>query len=381
MKKWLFLSILFLLPAMIFGCGSQRHPESDFLEDFTNIYMDVTTTDSLSDIEAMKTLIEKLGKKGYVAVDSENQIDLTEAEQVWAFCRAVDEKKNAKLTIIEATYMGGFRKYDLSTENGKVDVTREYYEYGSNGIFELKNIAGYYADFWIYTEEGYLLFEGNYYSEESYVLTLSEASEHVAIRVSPLEEKCRELNRTYILPVGYRRNNLFLTDWSEKDFGDVNFYDLFDVFYPLLYKQPVPYVMGTDLSVDTIYRIPKGEFENVIMPYFRIDEEVLQSKTAYLAKDRVYQYRPRGLSEADYSDIPYPEVVAYTEKSDGTIELTVNAVYPNDHTSKAFSHKVVIRPLDDGSFRYVSNQMIFPEEEYEAWWHGERFFPDILCSS
>ena len=58
-----------------------------------------------------------------------------------------------------------------------------------------------------------------YYSEESYALTLSGEEEYAAFRILPLQEQCREGNRTYLLPIGYEYNNLFITDWTEEDFG------------------------------------------------------------------------------------------------------------------------------------------------------------------
>ena len=88
--------------------------------------------------------------------------------------------------------------------------------------------------------------------------------------------------------------------------------------------------------------------------------------------DATYGYRPRGFYEVEYPDIPYPEVVSYTENEDGTITLIVNAVYPNGNTSVAYSHKTVIRPLDGDCFQYVSNQMLSSEDERVTWWHSDR---------
>lgn len=76
--------------------------------------------------------------------------------------------------------------------------------------------------------------------------------------------------------------------------------------------------------------------------------------------------------EAEYPDIPYPEVVNCTENQDGTITLIIHAVYPNENTSMAYSHKTVIRPLDEDHFQYVSNQMISLDEEKDLWWHSDR---------
>lgn len=351
-------------------------------------------TNALCSLETLRRIVARLGESGYVAVDSENQVDMAGAEQALEFCKAVDEKKSRDLTII-AVKDFGFRKFDLKTENGNVTIIREYCQYDQNGCLQNRSAASYPADIWKYTEEGYLIFEGSYFSEENYALTLSDTPEHTVLRVLPLDGKCRELNRKYILPAGYKQNNLFLTDWNEGDFGDLDFYDVFDVFYPLLYGKSVPYAADENLGVGAVYQIPEDEFENVITAHFNIDRETLRRETAYIPEQAVYEYRPRGFYEAEYPDIPYPEVVDYTENQDGTITLIVNAVYPNSNTSKAYSHKTVIRPLEGDCFQYVSNQMIssslpegaegYPEggsleDEHDFWWHTNRLTKDEWLS-
>ena len=144
-------------------------------------------------------------------------------------------------------------------------------------------------------------------------------------------------------------------------------------------------------NAGAVYQVPEHEFETVISAHFKIDRETIRAKTAYVPKDRVYEYRPRGFYEVDYSDIPYPEVVSGIENPDGTITLFVNGVYPDGKTSRLFSHKTVIRPLKEGeskgggeeAFEYVSNQVIVSSEpdkaegisaegEHSFWWHAER---------
>lgn len=335
---------------------------------YCDIYDKAIETNTLS-LETIRSIVARLGEEGYVAVDEDNQIDMAGAERVAAFCKAVDAEEKAELAITVVTYLG-FRIFDLKTEGGNVNIVRGYYQY-VNG--NLKNIstAAFIADAWQYTEEGYLLFEGSAFSESYYVLLLSDVPEQAALRVRPLDETCRELNRKYVLPVGYEKNNLFLSDWREEDFGELNLYDLFDRFYPMLYGQPVPYTMDDNLGVGAIYRIPEELFENVIRTYIDMDGEDIRSRTTYFSEDRSYEYKPRGFYELE-ATLPYPEVVDHTENRDGTITLIVNAVYPNENTSKAFSHELVVRPLADGSFRYVSNRIISPEEGYEMWWHSDR---------
>lgn len=323
------------------------------------------------DLEMTRSIINQLGKNGYPAVDSKNQIDMTEADKVVQFCKMVEAREESHITIIEVDYLGGLIKYDLQTKDGNVDVTRNYYRY-DNGKMRRESTGSYQANRWEYTEEGYLMFSGAWFSEELDVLTLGEAVEYTALRVQPLDETCRELNRKYLLPISYKRNNMFLVDWSEDDFGELNFYDMYDILYPKVYGKYMSYAAGDNMGGSAVYRIPREEFENVIMTYFNIDSETLQSKTIYYSEDATYEYRPRGLYEVEYPEHPYPEVIGYSKNSDGTITLTVNVVFPYAGDSKVYSHEVVVRPLDNGGVQYVSNRIIPSENNKEETWHTPR---------
>lgn len=393
-KKAFLFAMIMLMLLILAGCSDRKPEVSDIeitqqdsevysfdekdsasteciAEILSDIYEEAVDTNTLGSPDVMRRMVTRLGENGYVAVDSGNQIDMTQAEQAFDFCKAVDEKEMDELTII-VVMETGIRKFDLKTEDGNVNIVRGYYQYDQNGSLQNRSAVNYPADFWQYTEEGYLIFEGSYFSDESYILTLSDTPEHTMLRILPLDEKCREYNRKYILPVGYRQNNLFLCNWSEDDFGDLDFYDLFDRFYPMMYSQPVPYMADENLGVGAVYQVPEELFDNVIGAYFNIDHETLRSKTTYIPELAAYEYRPRGFYEGEYPVIAYPEVVSYTENEDGTVTLHINAVYPGGNMSKEFSHTTVIRPFSEGSFQYVSNEIILPEGYHDIWWHSNR---------
>ena len=356
----------------VYASGEDDSADAHRIEEvLSDIFDEAIGANTLGSLDIVQRMVARLGENGYVAVDSGNQIDMVQAEQALDFCKAVDEKEMDELTIIVVMEMG-IRKFDLKTEGGNVNIVRGYYQYDQNGSLQNRSTVSYPADFWQYTEEGYLIFEGSYFSDESYILTLSDTPEHTMLRILPLDEKCREYNRKYILPVGYEQNNLFLCNWSEDDFGDLDFYDLFDRFYPITHSQPVPYMADEDLGVGAVYQIQGELFENVIGAYFNMDRETLRSKTTYLSELVAYEYRPRGFYEAEYPEIAYPEVVSYTENEDGTVTLYINAVYPGGNMSKEFAHITVIRPLSEESFQYVSNEITLPEGDHDIWWHSNR---------
>ena len=345
--------------------------EDEIIEICSQLYKKASEENKIADLETVRIIVNQFGENGYPAVDSRNQINMTEPEKVVEFCEKVDAQEEAEITILEISYLGGFVKYDLHTKDGNVDVVRSYYKY-ENGDIQREVTGSYQAEYWNYTEEGYLMFSGVWFSEELYVLTLSGAEEHTALRVLPLDETYRELSRKYLNPISFERNNMFIVDWSEEDFGDLNFYDMYDILYPKVNGQYAPYVADDNLSVSAVYQIPKEEFESVIMKYFNIDSETLQSKTIYDSENLTYEYKPRGFEEVEYPEYPYSEVVGFTENNDGTITLTANVVFPYAGDSKVYAHEVVVRPLENGRVQYVSNRIIPSEDNYRETWHTPR---------
>ena len=349
----------------------EQENEKEIINICIDLYEKAAKDNKMADLETIRGIVNRLGENGYPAVDNRNQVNMTEAEQVLEFCKKVDAQEEAELTILEISYLGGFVKYDLETKDGNVDVVRSYYKY-ENGNMKREVTGSYQAEYWNYTEDGYLMFSGVWFSEELYVLTLSGAEEHTALRVQPLDETYRELSRKYLLPIGFEQNNMFIVDWSEDDFGELNFYDMFDLLYPKVYGTNIPYVADDNLGVGAVYQIPKDDFERVILPYFDIDSETLQSKTIYNAEDKTYEYKPRGFEEVEYPEYPYSEVIGFTENGDGTLTLTANVVFPYVGDSKVYAHEVVVRPLENGGVQYVSNRIIPSEDNCEETWHTPR---------
>ena len=143
-------AISFVLILSISGCSDAPPEENTVLETVIDVqdiqeeseedadeiisicidlYEKAEEENKLADLETIRSIVNRLGENGYSAVDSKNQIDMTEPEQVTNFCEMVDEKEEAEISIIEVSYLPGFVKYDLQTKDGNVDVVRSYYKY------------------------------------------------------------------------------------------------------------------------------------------------------------------------------------------------------------------------------------------------------------
>lgn len=400
-KQSLFI-MLYLSSLLLFSaCGSQTNeiPESaaqspsveaaaadsavkDFSreENLVSLYQEIyeeTIQNQSFGNEASKNLTivqeitQKLEAQGVTAIDSENQVNMTNPQQMHAFIAALKNRETAGLTVLIVSAYDRFTEYCLRAEGGALEAEKTYYQY-ADGAFEAKSSVSFPVDSWQYTEEGYFIFTGKSFSAQSLVLTMSDEEEFAAWRVEPLDQQCREWTRRYLLPVGYGKNNMFLTDWSEADYGTLDFYDLFDKFYPEMYQQSVPYTTSENAAVGAVYHIPAREFEDVVSLHFAVGTETLREKTDYLEAANAYEYRPRGFYETEYPNLPYPEVISGAENGDGTLTLLVNAVYPSAETSRAFTHELTIRPDAQGGFQYLSNRVLRSGQDYDTGWHTDR---------
>lgn len=290
-------------------------------------------------------------------------LDTPTSGEVYVGDKALGKLSKEQLAIFRRRKVGFvFQSYNLVPD---LNV------YG-DGKMELSSKDTYKAESWEYTEDGYLMFSGWLTLKDSYEITRDKMMEYTAYRVLPLDETCRELNRKYLLPVGYACNNMFLENWSEEDLGELDFYDLFDVFHPQPVNESAYYTSDNGMKTCAVYMIPKEEFEQTIMSKFQISSEILQSKTVYHPEEKRYEYKPRGLEEVEYPEYPYPEVTEYKKNADGTLTLKVNAVFPYRGISKVYTHEVTVRDTSGGEIQYVANRIVEPMKDQDIAWHKPR---------
>ncbi len=65
--------------------------------------------------------------------------------------------------------------------------------------------------------------------------------------------------------------------------------------------------------------------------------------------------------------------------SDGTLQLTVDAIWQEERLDKAFTHEVTVRPRSGGGFEYVSNRVLSRAEGVDFSWYekpGSKAVPE-----
>lgn len=331
--------------------------------EYSEIYREAFEDGTLAQLDTIREIMRSLSASGYAVVDNENQIDMIHPEVIREFDDSVESRQTKETSMFVVTDDGGFVRYDLTASDGTVQVDRSRLSW-EEGAPCAEKVDSYEAHIWRLDEEsGYL------YIEKDQPAGYDGPIGYTAVRVEPLDERLRELNRKYILPAGYRNTNLFLTDWDETDYGELDFYDLFEAFYQSEYGKELPY--ESDFEKLT-YEVPSQEFEAVIGKAVRIAPETLREYTVYDNDSSSYIYTTRCREDWGHPCFVTPEVRGYEEINDGMIRLRVSSVSQEDNPAHTFSHEVVIRLLPDGGYQYVSNHILPADHETDFDWYSSR---------
>ena len=167
----------------------------EIAEFYEEIYKNAEQENTLDTLETKQEIVKCIGKNGYSATDTENEIDMVNAEPVEMFCEKAQENKSAEVRILLITDIGSMVCYDLFAENGEIWVKRSSVLW-TNRKMQTDYFEEFKAYEWNYSEEGVLYIEQ--YRPEGY----DGASGETQIRVKPMNLETRErIEKGYDLPI------------------------------------------------------------------------------------------------------------------------------------------------------------------------------------
>lgn len=308
---------------------------------------------SQSSIDAIENL---LLSAGYDVMDTNGEYPsyLPTSDRFYEFWDAVERREVAEQEVISILETGNL-SYRLFTygEAGAYFYCMVYYQDDvTEPYFEKHEIKD-----WELTEKGNFFYRIYPADDKLY-------ADYTLIRLAAPDIELYDMTLRYILPVNYIATNLFLINWTENDFRGLSFNDQFEYLYYSHYDKQFSPSNYNYIANRYSYEIPAAEFEEIVMPYFNIEVEVFRELAQYDAEGDYYPWRP--LETNDFVKLWYytvePEVTAYTVNSNGTITLTVEVLSTDLKMDCLFAHEVIIRPLENGQFQYVGNQVTYQTE-------------------
>lgn len=305
-----------------------------------------------ADLDAFEEL---LMAEGFAVVDADEIYPayLANQEPLYAFWGAVSAGEDGELTLIRVNGDGGLSHLFFSCKDGEVIMALTDLCWGSDDrlyVWESEVLPIYDLEL---TDWGIFYYQ-NYPDDPHYI-------NYNQIRITPVDRDLYDLNRKYVQCVGYWFTNLFLCDWSEEDFGELCFNDVFEYLYADDTGKVLNWEQYPSLTEPSWFQIPAGLVEKTIRSYFAISPQKLRELAGYDGKEDCYLWRPVYGNDVTVWKYPMcePEVLSCTQNGDGTMTLSVQVYSPELKTDRLFAHEVTVRPLENGKFQYVSNRVTY----------------------
>ena len=305
------------------------------------------------DIDAMEAALSGAGR----CVENSDAVYpgyLENAEKLIQFWDDVSKGQDAAAAVWSISSSGSVYCRVFRFADGKGYCIHASGEWDDDGLLRLAYLEKKEILYWDMTPSGFL-YQDIYPDRQWTASTL--------LRLEPVDHDLYVWTENYVAPIGYHNVNLFLLDWDSGGFGDVCFNDLLPKMVRMEYgedlrardfphsDEPFPHSL-----------IPADLFEAVIYRHFDISLDEFRERAYYDAENDAYPW-----PDLDCGNIPYypeliPEVTEVTENADGTVTLHVNVLCPDKHTDHLFEHEVTMNVETDGSFRYLSNRIVFRGE-------------------
>lgn len=291
--------------------------------------------------EQVKEVVRLLGESGVVSV-AEN-VNMENPEAIKEFYSSYLNKKDAMFTLFEVNSDGLIGVITFVYRQDKLQTYYVGVGWKEGGIPELRDtLVSNVAEIKL-TEKGYFI--------HAYETVIAHASLRQYWRTTPLSDECRELTEKYISGLSYVNYNMLVTNWDSSNVEDI--------LMPCMFEDIYRIHTGENLRVSGNDGISAEIYEEIMTTYFPVSIEQLRENCGYDESSNSYQYEM--IFASPYP--PFGEVVDYNENADGTITLFVDGVWADYNSDYAFTNQIVILPLENGRFRYLSNSITQKELE------------------
>ena len=300
---------------------------------------------------AIDGIEECLLAKGYAVLDTDAvyPTHLGNAEAFYGFWEAVEKGETAELGIVRVKENGGFSYLLFQNQGQTPSFTRTDVVWNGENLPQEELTETFEIYDWAVTE--WDVFYYQIYPEDFHY------DKYAQILLKAADRELYDLNRKYILPIGYHFVNIFLQDWQEGDWENLSFNDTFEMLYYAKNGTYVPTELIQTQEGENGIKIPAAVFEETVWPYFSISLEQFRELAFYEEAEDCYLWWPVQTNQMVHYPRLEPNVTGYTENTDGTITLTVDVASPDLMTNRLFSHEVTIRILPDGGYQYVGNRV------------------------
>ena len=306
-------------------------------------YQTVLTQDAIDGIE------QKLADAGYPVINSDDIYPayLENTQEFSAFLHAIQQGEDASQEILTVSEDQSIYYFNLQYHANEMSYTGISISWDEHGKLVLSDIETVPVLDWGTTNAGDFYYQ--------LVPLDGHWDAYSLIRLHPIDHTLYDFNASYILPIGYAGNNLFLVDWDSENNQALSLNDTFEY----LYRQRTGdyfYPDGLKLYSD-VYWIPAELFEDIVWSSFDLSLSSFRQKARYNEEDDTYPWQEVNVDNVSYFPTLTSDVRECRDNADGTFTLIVDVMCLDKKADPLFTHEVTIRADEKGEFQYLANKI------------------------
>lgn len=291
------------------------------------------------------SVVERLGEKGWISVSECHNME--NYSGVSAFYQKYCNGKEGMVTVFQVDRDGELSALTFLYRGEQLQSYHIRIGWKQGGIPQIRNIVVNDLVEIKLTEKGYFIYTNR--------VTGAHSSLREYFRVQPLSEECRRLTEKYLYGLSYVNYNMLVTNWDRNNVEEI--------LMPCMFQDIYRVYTGENFRAEH-GRIPGEICEEVMTTCFPISVEQLRDAYHYDWDRNSYEYEM--ILSKQFP--PFGEVVDYKENLDGTITLIVDGVWIDYNSDCAFVNQIVVQPLENGRWKYLSNTIEQRELEIPIGW-------------
>lgn len=322
------------------------------MEKIRSVYMEADKGDAFNTVLSKETILQIfdiLKETGCPVTAVSFHYTMGNYEKMEAFLADCLNGKKSNIILYKIYTGGGINRSQFIFDGSDMYVVDTVTMWNEENKPHVANSSYTRIKEWSYTEKGWFSYE---YCVPEFPEVTEMVNGNNLLRVKPMKEEYIRMAETYLLPIGYQGNNLLRSDWNAEHMEELDFNGLYEYLYLMKYQK-------TFDSKKYFNGIPKEEFENLITEFLPVTAEALAQYAVFDAEKQTYIWKRLGPLTyiADSFSTSIPEVTDIIENMDGTVSVSIDAVCSRSGNS-LMSHVLTLQILEDGSVRYISNQIL-----------------------
>ncbi len=334
----------------------QAEAEEDCIQAMGKIravYIEAEKGDALNPVLQDETILKMydiLQETGCPVAASGFYYTMGNDKKMEAFLEDCLSGKESRIVLYKLCTGGGINRSQFLFDGNDMYVVDTVSMWNEKNSPYISNSSYTRIKDWEYTEKGWFSYE---YCMPEFPDVTEIANGNSLLRVKPVKEEYIRMAESYLLPIGYMGNNLLRSDWNEEHLEDLDYTGLYESLYRMKYQNTFDAKKYED-------GIPKEEFEDLIMEFLPVTREELARYAAFDEEKQNYRWKRLGplTYMANSFSTSIPEVTDITENPDGTLLVSVDVVCPARGEDSLMSHVLTLRIMEDGSVRYLGNQIL-----------------------